>query len=183
VHAAANAPRLVLWLRPGDIAALGAAPPEAVTVYMSGLMGGLESAPLPASWRPRTHMAYPFDLPEKRGVRLDYPLGWFAFRHIPVVALQVQANTYLACSLLADVLNNHMADSIVRPYLIEQFQAVLERRIITGYYPRLTLAPNQRFASKGGYIVRFSAPEGSSLSADSQWIVPDAPMRPVVSTR
>jgi hypothetical protein len=128
-------------------------------------------------------MAYPFDLPEKRAVRLDYPLGWFAFRHIPVVALQVQADTYLACSLLADVLNNHIADSIVRPYLIEQFQSVLERRIITGYYPRLTLAPNQRFASKGGYIVRFSAPEGSSLSADSRWIVPDAPMRPVVSTR
>jgi mono/diheme cytochrome c family protein len=111
---------LVLWLRPADIAALGPAPPGRVTVYMSGLMGGLEDSPLPAGWRTRTLMAYPFDLPDKRGVRLDYPLGWFKFRHIPVVAQQVQADTFLACSLIADALNNHMADVVVRPYLVEQ---------------------------------------------------------------
>jgi hypothetical protein len=146
-------------------------------------MGGLENSPLPASWRPQTHLSYPFDVPQKRGVRLDYPLGWFSFRHIPVVALQVQADTYLACSLLADVLNNHLADSVVRPYLIEQLQAMLEKRIITGYYPRLTLAPGERFASRGGYIVHFSEPEGSRLTADSGWIVPDSTPRTVVSTR
>jgi hypothetical protein len=117
-------------------------------------------------------MAYPFDLPDKRGVRLDYPLGWFKFRHIPVVAQQVQADTYLACSLIADALNNHMADVVVRPYLVEQLQGMLERRIITGYYPRLTLSSNQRFASKGGYIVHFSAPEGTHLIADGGWVVP-----------
>jgi hypothetical protein len=27
---------------------------------------------------------------------------------------------------------------------------MLEHRLVTGYYPRLALAPNQRFASKGG---------------------------------
>jgi len=161
----------VLWLRPADIAALGPAPPGRV-VYMSGLMGGLEDSPLPAGWRTRTLMAYPFDLPDKRGVRLDYPLGWFKFRHIPVVAQQVQADTFLACSLIADALNNHMADVVVRPYLVEQLQGMLERRIINGYYPRLTLAPNQRFASKGGYIVKFSAPEGTHLIADGGWVVP-----------
>src|ERR1700746_2634594 len=151
-----------------------APPPGSATVYMSGLMGGLEDSPLPASWRPNTQLAYPFDLPDKRGVRLDYPFGWFSFRHIPVVAVQAQADTSLACSLLADVLNNHMADSVVRPYLIEQLQVMLEKRIITGYYPRLTLAPGDRFASRGGYIVHFSGPEGSRLTADSGWIVPDS---------
>jgi hypothetical protein len=161
---------LVLWLRPADIAALGPAPPGRVTVYMSGLMGGLEDSPLPAGWRTRTLMAYPFDLPDKRGVRLDYPLGWFKFRHIPVVAQQVQADTFLACSLIADALNNHMADVVVRPYLVEQLQGMLERRIITGYYPRLSLAPNERFASKGGYIVHFAT--GAQLTADTDWLVP-----------
>jgi mono/diheme cytochrome c family protein len=163
---------LLLWLRPADIAALGPAPPGRVTVYMSGLMGGLEDSPIPAGWRTRTLMAYPFDLPDKRGVRLDYPLGWFKFRHIPVVAQQVQADTYLACSLIADALNNHMADVVVRPYLVEQLQGMIERRIMTGYYPRLTLAPNQRIASKGGYIVHFSAPQGTQLIADGGWVVP-----------
>jgi mono/diheme cytochrome c family protein len=162
---------LVLWLRPADIAALGDVPAGAATVYLSGLMGGLEKSPLPAGWREHTLMTYPFDLPDRRGVRLDYPLGWFSFRHIPLVAEQVQTDTYLACSLLADVLN-HTADNFVRPYLIEQLQDRLEHRLITGYYPHLTLASNQRFASKGGYVVRFRDPGGTALIAESDWIVP-----------
>jgi hypothetical protein len=163
---------LVLWLRPDDVGALGDVPAGAATVYLSGLMGGLEKSPLPAAWRERALMTYPFDLPDKRGVRLDYPLGWFSFRHIPVVAEQVQADTYLACSLLADVLNRSMADNFARPYLVEQLQALLEHRLITGYYPRMSLATNQRFASKGGYVVRFRDPTGTAVVAEGDWIVP-----------
>jgi hypothetical protein len=166
---------LVLWLRPADVAALRDVPAGAATVYLSGLMGGLEASPLPAGWRAHTRMTYPFDPPDRRGIRLDYPLGWFSFRHIPVVAEQVQADTYLACSLLADVLNR-MADNFVRPYLVEQLQELLEHRLITGYYPHLSLASNQRFASKGGYIVHFRDPGGTALVAESDWIVPDEPV-------
>ena len=35
------------------------------SVFISGLMGGLEHAPLPQAWRGRVRMAYPYDLPEK----------------------------------------------------------------------------------------------------------------------
>ena len=164
---------LVLWLRPSDIAALGKVRPAPATVYMSGLMGGLEDSPLPASWRTHTFLAYPMDLPDRRGARLDYPLGWFSFRHIPIVAEPVQADTYLACSLLVDVLHHDMADSLVRPYLIEQLQRMVEHRLITGYYPHLSLATNQRFASKGGYFAHFADTSGTRLVADSGWIVPE----------
>ena len=164
---------LVLWLRPSDIAALGKVRPTPATVYMSGLMGGLEDSPLPASWRTHTFLAYPMDLPDRRGARLDYPLGWFSFRHIPIVAEPVQADTYLACSLLVDVLHHDMADSLVRPYLIEQLQRMVEHRLITGYYPHLSLATNQRFASKGGYIAHFADASSTRLVADSGWIVPE----------
>ncbi len=169
-----KAPRgraLVLWLRPVDIAALGDVPAGTATVYLSGLMGGLEKSPLPAGWREHAFMTYPFDPPDRRGVRLDYPLGWFSVRHIQLVAEQVQTDTYLACNLLADVLN-HMADNFARPYLIEQLQELLEHRVITGYYPHLSLASNQRFASKGGYVVRFRQPGGTALVAEGDWTVP-----------
>jgi hypothetical protein len=116
-------------------------------------------------------MTCPFDPPGHRGVRLDYPLGWFSYRHIPIVAEQVQTDTYLACSLLAEVLNK-MADNFARPYLVEQLQAMVEHRLITGYYPRLSLALNQRFASKGGYLVRFRDPQGTAVVAEGGWIVP-----------
>jgi hypothetical protein len=162
---------IVLWLRPKDLAALGTHPPAAAQIWLSGLMGGLESAPLPAPWRAVAHMAYPFDLPDKRRVRLDYPLGWFRIRHIPVTDLQVQADTYLACGLLSETLKI-MVDTFVPEYLVEQTESMLEHRIITGYYPRLSLAPGQRFASKGGYVVHFAAATGTNLVADSGWIVP-----------
>ena len=162
---------LVLWLRPKDLTALPPEPSRAASVSVSGLMGGLDDAPLPAGWRSVTSMAYGVDLPDRRRIRLDYPLGWFHIRQIPLVAPQVQADTYLACGLLAETLS-HMADTFVRDYLIERLESMVEHRVITGYYPRLTLAPRQRFASKGGYLVRFADPQGARVIAESDWIVP-----------
>ncbi len=78
-----GADALVLWLRRDDVAALGAAP-SAANVYLSGLMGGLERTPLPLDWRTRTRLAYPFDLPEQRRVRVNYPLGWSTSRYRPI---------------------------------------------------------------------------------------------------
>jgi hypothetical protein len=161
---------LVLWLRPADLASLpeSAAKPK---VFMSGLMGGLDQSPLPAAWRSVTQMAYPFDLADKRRIRMDYPLGWFRLRHIPVVDERLQADTYIACEMLDETLN-HMADAIYRDYLVEHMEHMLEHQLVTGYYPRLTMAPNQRFASKGGYIVRFAGPAGTRVIADGDWTVP-----------
>jgi hypothetical protein len=166
-----SADALVLWLRPEDLRSLESVPVKTSRVWISGEMGGLERAPLPASWRAVTRMAYPVDLPRQRVVRVDYTLSWFRIRKIPVVAEQVQADTYLACGLVSETLN-HMVDAFVRDYLIERVEMALDHRVLTGYYPRLTLAPGQRFASKGGYMVRFTEPAGPQLAALGEWITP-----------
>ncbi|MEO8418547.1 MAG: c-type cytochrome [Methylophilaceae bacterium] len=171
LHEAATGDALVLWLRPADLAALDTVAAAPATVYMSGLMSGLERTPLPPGWRERTLLAYPFDLPERRRVNVDFARGWFAIRHIPVVDEQVQTDTYLACGLLAEALS-HMADTFVRDYLVERIQSMLEHRIVTGYYPRLALASGQRFASKGGYMVRFASDTGWGIIPASEWIRP-----------
>jgi hypothetical protein len=162
---------LVLWLRSEDVARLPAPPSGAAIVLLSGQMAGLEQAPLAAEWRPLTHMTYPFDLPDKRRIRVDFPLGWFRIRQIPVVAEQVQVDTWLVCGLVSDTIN-HMVDTFVRDYLVERVEEMLEHRVVTGYYPRLALAPNQRFASKGGYVVRFASLTGTRVVADGGWSVP-----------
>jgi hypothetical protein len=162
---------LVLWLRPEDLRSLASVSVPTSRVWISGEMGGLEQAPLPSAWRAATRMAYPVDLPAQRVVRVDYELSWFRLRKIQLVSPQVQADTYLACGLVAETLS-HMVDAFVRDYLIERVEMALDHRALTGYYPRLTLAPGQRFASKGGYIVRFTEAQGPRVAALGDWITP-----------
>ena len=162
---------LVLWLRSQDLAALGHLTPPSSRIYLSGLMSGLEKAAVAPSWRANSAMSYPFELPQRRGVQVDYARGWLSFKHIPIVDAQAQTDTYLACTLLSDTFKL-MGDHPSPPYLIERLQELLEHRSVTGYYPRLALATRQHFASKGGYIVHFEAPEGVALVADTPWTVP-----------
>ena len=162
---------LVLWLRPEDLKALPAGVAVPKQVFVSGLMGGLENAPLPPSWRGAARMTYPFDLPAQRVIRMNYPLGWFRIQHIAVVDERTQTDTYLACSIVAEAAGT-MLDNFVPDYLLERVEVELSHRIINGYYPRLGLAPGQRFASKGAYIVRFQDPVGTRVVTEGDWIVP-----------
>jgi hypothetical protein len=162
---------LVLWLRPRDLARITNTPIRTRNVLISGIMGGLNDAPVSAAWRPVALMSYPFALPEQRGSRMDYPLGWMRINRIPLVDERVQTDTWLACNLLSEALD-HMGGELVRDLLVEHIERALEHQLITGYYPRLSLAPNQRFASKGGYLVRFADGSGSRIRAESDWLVP-----------
>ena len=163
---------LVMWLRAADLAVLPKPARGLAVVYVSGLMGGLENAPLPPDWRERARITYPYALPEERSLRLNYPIGWFHLRKIPVVAERVQVDTYVACSVLLEALAA-MLDEFVPDYLIERVETALDSRLINGYYTRLALAQGQRFASKGGYIVRFAAATGAKIVAEGSWIVPN----------
>ena len=162
---------LVLWLRPPDLDVAALSPPPAKSIYVSGLMANLEQAPIPAAWRPKVKVIYPVDLPELRKFRMNYPLAWLKVRHIALIDERIQANTYLACGILAEQLTS-MLDNFGREFLIERTEDMLSRRILTGYFPRLSLAPDQRFASKGGYLVHFVGPTGTAIAPDSDWIVP-----------
>jgi hypothetical protein len=162
---------LVLWLRAADLQVLPAPKPKNPEVYASGVMGGLEQAPLSPAWRRIARIAYPFELPEARRLRLNYALGWFHLEQIPVVNERVQVDTYIACSVLAQTLSS-MIGEYQRDYLVERVEAMLSSRLVDGYYSRLGLAPGQRYASKGGYLVRFAEPAGVRVVADGNWIVP-----------
>ena len=162
---------LLFWLRPADLASLPTEVPPASAVFLSGTMAGMEHAPLPVAWRRAALMTYPADLPELRKIRMNFPLGWFKIKQINVVAERVQTDTYVALGILAETLTE-MLDSFVRDYLVERVEVMLGHRQVNGYYPRLSLAPGQRFASKGGYIVRFADAQGAALVAQGDWTVP-----------
>jgi len=134
-------------------------------------MGSLENAPLPASWRNATRITYPVDLPQRRAPRLVYPLTWFKTQRIPVVAEWFQVDTYLACQILSEAVG-HVFGDLVPDYLIEQIENMVSLKLLDGFYPRLGLAPGQRFASKGGYLVRLAEVNGGPVVAETDWRVP-----------
>lgn len=162
---------IVLWLRPQDLKDLPETPPSGAAVFVSGVMGELEQAPLPPAWRSIARMSYPFELPTRRALGRGFAQGWFAFYGIPVIAERVQSDTYLTCEILAEAAG-HMTNNWVPDRLVELIEIELGHRLVNGDYPRLGLAPGQRFASKGGYLTRFEGASGTRLVADSDWIVP-----------
>jgi len=162
---------LVLWLRAADLQALPAPVGGISALYASGVMGGLEQAPLAPAWRSLARITYPFALPDERSLGLGYPFGYFHQHRIPVVAERVQVDTYIACTVLSQALTS-MLGEFERDYLVERVEALLESRMFNGYYSRLGLAPGQRFASKGGYLVRFAEPTGVRIAVDGDWTVP-----------
>ncbi len=162
---------LILWLRGDDLRNLPTEPPKTPLVFLSGLMGGLEHAPIRGAWRGVTRMTYPYELPSRRTVLQNYPKWWFQIEHIPLIAEQTQVDTYIACNIVGTILNG-MEENFVPDYLIENTEDMLSSRIINGNYARLGLAPGQRFASKGGSIVRFADADGNKLVPEGDWIVP-----------
>jgi hypothetical protein len=167
---ASSADTLVLWLRPADLRRLPASGSPA-SIYLSGLMGDLENAPLPAAWHANAHMSYPFDLPEQRRQRMTWPLTWFKIQGIKATDERTQADTYLSCVILAESVGG-LWGNFVRDYLVEQYENMLSFRTLNAYYPRLSLGKGQRVASKGGYMVHFANAAGPSLVKDGDWIVP-----------
>lgn len=162
---------LILWIRPRDIPSLPSEPPAARAVFLSGLMAGLERALLPAAWREVARMTYPLELPERRGVSMDYPFSWMRLKHIALTDERIQTDTYLACVITAETLSM-MGENLLRDDLLDMLEMHLSSRIVNGAYPRLGLGTGQRFASKGGYLVRFAGPQGSRIIADGGWSVP-----------
>lgn len=170
VEHAAPGDALLLWLRPEDLRRL---PPAAspASVWISGIMGGLEHAPLPAAWRATAHLSYPFDLPEQRRFRMTWPLTWFKTQGIEVTDERTQVDTYLSCVILAESVGA-LWGNFVRDYLLETYENMLSFRTLNGYYPHLSLGPGQRLASKGGYIVHYADAAGAAVVQDGDWIVP-----------
>lgn len=162
---------LILWLRPRDLRNLPASLPRSSSVFASGLMGGVDDIPLKGAWRAAVRMTYPFEIPSRRGVLMDYPLGWFRSQHINVIAEETQIETYIACNIVSESFHG-MLDDYLRDYLLENIEDMLSTRIINGYFTRLGLAPGQRFASKGGYIVRFGGTDEKKLIPVGDWTVP-----------
>ena len=59
-----------------------------------------------------------------------------------------------------------------RDYFLERIEHMVSRMLAKPAYDGLTLAPGQRFLSKGAYVVRLPEEPNGPVIPVSDWIVP-----------
>jgi len=166
---------VVAWLRLDDVETVldsvtgGGARPR---IYLSGYLAG-EPSGLPESYRRQdVFVAYSSALPAERSRLLMRSTGWFRAKRIYAPEERaIQANAYFALKVAGGALG-YIGSFFKRDYFLESVEHMIDNAIYTSVYPHMSLAPEQRFVSKGGLVASFE--KGShKLVPVTDWIVPD----------
>ena len=163
---------LVLWVRAGDLAEAGTLVergPEGESIYLSSTLLGASRPDL--AYDARARLVHPLDLPRMREARLLRVKRWLRERGIAVVDEQAQMNAYFAVAVTADAVT-HMSDLFSREYLVERIEHMVGNTVTPSIYPRVSLGPDQRFASKGSFIVKLAGRGTDALEPVSEWVTP-----------
>lgn len=141
-------------------------------IYLSSTLFGTDAGKLPVSLRKHVFLIHPQELPDRTARLLMRSTSWFRMKHIYAPkSLEIQSNAYLALKVAGDALV-HIRGYFFRDYLIERIEHTVDNVPYTSVYPRISLAPGQRFAAKGGYITQFSPEKEAELVAVSDWLIP-----------
>ncbi len=163
---------LVLWLNCADLQGVGAlaATADPTRLYLSGTLCQAPARAIPPTLRPRVLLVYPFALPQAWARNLRRLQPWMRARDIALTDPYLQLNAYYAARLVGEALM-HIRSNFSRDYFVERIEHSVDRLAAPSAYDHLSLGPDQRFASKGGYLVRFSDQPEGTLTALA-WVVP-----------
>lgn len=166
---------LTLWLSEADVATLWPLLEQIEgpdRIYLSSSLYGDNTDSLPPALRDRLLFIHTDELPSRLTRLLLRSTGWLRVKHIYAPeAREVQANAYFALKVAGDALT-HIRGYFFRDYFIERIEHTIDSVPYTSVYPRISLAPGQRFASKGGYIAKISPGTKPALVAVTDWIIP-----------
>ncbi len=173
--AQANGGTAVLWVDAEDLdGALKAPEPGPARVYLSSTLYGTEPRGIEPAVLGRVYVVHPKAMPDRARVLTARARGWLKGRKIyDADAEEVQADAFFALKITGEALKG-MRQYYLRDYMLERIEHMMENATYTSVYPRLTLAPGQRFASKGAYIAQFPA-NGGELTAVTEWSSPQSP--------
>jgi len=146
---------LVLWVNDADLSNIKIKAP----IYSSANLAAVENFP-------NAFLTWPYSLPGDSSQDVSRVRGWLFARGISKGMERVQFDTWFTMALL-DYSLDQMVENFSQDYLIETIEDEAETALNPGVFPRLTLGPGQRFASKGAYIVK-----ANGLQPKSGWIVP-----------
>lgn len=140
-----------------------------VILTLTRLQGDLTE--LPALLLAKLHFTFPFELPGVYNPNACRARAWMDTVQLPADNQNIQFKTCYARYLLQTSLKS-MVDNFSREYLLEYIEREAETAINPGISPQLSLGSEQRFASKGAYIVQWDPATEGNLKAVGDWIVP-----------
>ena len=139
-------------------------------IYLSTTVYDGKPDTVPAKARDRVYFVHPYELPSKLPRLLARSRGWLRVKRIYAPEeKRVQANAYFALKMAGEAVG-HIRGFFSREYFLERIEHMVDNATYTSVYPRISLAPNQRFVSKGGYIAKLS--EDGSLDTVTDWLIP-----------
>lgn len=165
----------VLWLGESDLQLFwermdGDAMSE--RIYLSTTVYDGEPGAVPAKMREQVYFVHPSELPSKLPRLLARSRGWLRAKQIYVPEEQrVQANAYFALKMAGEGIG-HIRGFFSREYFLERIEHMLDNATFTSIYPRISLAPDQRFVSKGCYIAKLQDGDNGGLIAVTDWLIP-----------
>jgi hypothetical protein len=72
--------------------------------------------------------------------------------------------------VLSDVLKG-MKSEFYRDYFLERVEMMKDQTHSIAVFPRLSLGPDQRYASKGCYVIQLSEGSEPDILARSDWVI------------
>lgn len=160
---------VVAWLDADAVNAMDSIATDA-TLFLSGsMLDGAESSLEPAL-RDKAQIVYSTALPNEMTRLLMRSTGWFRIKRIYAPQYKdVQANAYFTMKMVGGGLFG-IGTYFNRDFFIESIEHMVDNATYTSVYPYMSLAPEQRFVSKG---VRIGAFEEDRLVTVVDWLVPD----------
>ena len=132
-------------------------------------------APLPAIVKAvpgRCLVPFPYALPGSPEADRGRALLWMRGRQVEVVDERVQTGALFAAAMVGEALRE-LRGRFSRDYLIETIEHMVDNALMPTVYPRLTLAPGERFASTACtmVVVEADGDGGPRLTAGGERMV------------
>lgn len=142
-------------------------------LYLSGAILGGDEGLLRESMREYALIAYSTELPGRTARLLARSTGWFRIKRIySSEHEEIQGNAYFTLKITGAALGA-IRLYFNRDFFVESIEHMIDNATYTSVYPRMSLAPEQRFASKGSLLARFDTDSPGKLVAVTDWVVPE----------
>ena len=162
---------LVIWLGKKQTLQILSKKKIAKTTYVSSRMTnqlnpGFSDKVLTLENKDTVYIVHPFYIKKQHPNHLLRTKMWARLRKINYDEERIIANTYFSLAIVTGAIHNSRYN-LNRDYLMEQFEHMVDNTVYHSVYPHLSLGPDQRYASKGTYLI------SAAPSIKTQWIIPD----------